>query len=76
VTCGGGSEAADFAFCPRCEARLAPAPATPPPQPAALEGDPRPVTVLFGDLAGFTALSEGLDPEVVREIQAHLFSEM
>jgi predicted ATPase/class 3 adenylate cyclase len=32
--------------------------------------------VLFADLAGFTALSEGLDPEEVRGIQADLFREM
>jgi predicted ATPase/class 3 adenylate cyclase len=40
------------------------------------DGDRRPVTVLFADLAGFTALSEGLDPEDVRAIQADLFREM
>ena len=32
--------------------------------------------MLFADLAGFTALSEGLDPEDVRAIQADLFREM
>ncbi|HWN14968.1 MAG TPA: adenylate/guanylate cyclase domain-containing protein, partial [Candidatus Dormibacteraeota bacterium] len=47
-----------------------------PPAPAAPEGDRRPVTVLFADLAGFTALSEGLDPEDVRAIQSDLFHEM
>ena len=47
-----------------------------PPAPAAPEGDRRPVTVLFADLTGFTALSEGLDPEDVRAIQSDLFHEM
>ena len=80
MTCNGcGFEApADFAFCPKCGARLAaaaPAP-PPPPPPTAPEGDRRPVTVLFADLAGFTALSEGLDPEDVRAIQSDLFHEM
>jgi len=78
MTCSGcGFEApADFAFCPKCGARLSSAPA-PPPQPTAPpDGDRRPVTVLFADLAGFTALSEGLDPEDVRAIQADLFREM
>jgi adenylate cyclase len=77
MTCSGcGIEApADFAFCPRCGARLAAAPTAPPP-PAVPDGDRRPVTVLFADLAGFTALSEGLDPEDVRAIQADLFREM
>jgi adenylate cyclase len=80
MTCSGcGFEApADFAFCPKCGTRLAAAPAPPPPPapPAAPEGDRRPVTVLFADLAGFTALSEGLDPEDVRAIQSDLFREM
>jgi adenylate cyclase len=80
MTCSGcGFEApADFAFCPKCGARLAGAPAPPPPPAptAAPDGDRRPVTVLFADLAGFTALSEGLDPEDVRAIQADLFREM
>lgn len=80
MTCSGcGFEAAaDFAFCPRCGARLAaaPAPSPPPSAPPAPEGDRRPVTVLFADLAGFTALSEGLDAEDVRAIQSDLFREM
>jgi adenylate cyclase len=81
MTCSGcGFEAsADFAFCPKCGGRLAAAPAPPPPPPlptAAPESDRRPVTVLFADLVGFTALSEGLDAEDVRAIQADLFREM
>ncbi len=78
MTCNGcGFEApADFAFCPKCGARLAAAPASPLPASPAPEGDRRPVTVLFADLAGFTALSEGLDPEDVRAIQSDLFHEM
>ncbi len=80
MTCSGCSfEApADFAFCPKCGGRLATAKAPPPPPSptAAPEGDRRPVTVLFADLVGFTALSEGLDAEDVRAIQADLFREM
>ena len=79
MTCSGCSfEApADFAFCPKCGTRLAAAPAPPPPPPPRPpDADRRPVTVLFADLAGFTALSEGLDPEEVRAIQADLFREM
>jgi adenylate cyclase len=78
----------DFAFCPRCGQRLsaageaktapvAPPPAPPAPPPAApspaREADRRQVTVLFADLTGFTALSERLDPEVVRAFQTALF---
>jgi adenylate cyclase len=78
MTCSGcGFEApADFAFCPKCGAQLAGAPAPPPAPRAVPDGDRRPVTVLFADLAGFTALGEGLDPEDVRAIQADLFREL
>lgn len=68
MTCPGcGSDApADFAFCPRCGRKLEREP----------EADRRIVTVLFADLAGFTALAERLDPEDVRAFQGDLFQEM
>jgi adenylate cyclase len=47
-------------------------PSLPPPAAA----DRRAVTVLFADLAGFTTLSERLDPEDVRNFQSELFGEM
>jgi class 3 adenylate cyclase/tetratricopeptide (TPR) repeat protein len=51
----------EFAFCGRCGARLADA--------SALETEERRVvTVLFCDLAGFTARSDGADPEDVRAL--------
>src|SRR5712691_7877624 len=37
-------------------------------------GNRRPATVLFADLAGFTAIGERLDPEDVRAFQNDLFS--
>ena len=37
-------------------------------QHSALEGERRQVTVLFGDIAGFTAISEKLDPEDLGQI--------
>lgn len=40
------------------------------------EADRRLVTVLFADLAGFTALSARLDPEDVRALQTDLFGEV
>jgi class 3 adenylate cyclase len=43
---------------------------------AALEGERRWATVLFGDLAGFTHLSEGADPEEVRLIVDRYTSRM
>src|SRR5258707_10773694 len=78
MTCSGCRFDAppDFAFCPKCRAKLATAPAPPSSPPSARDSDRRPVTVLFADLAGFTALSEGLDPEDVRAIQSDLFREM
>src|SRR6478735_12653098 len=44
--------------------------------PATPAGDPeewRPVTVLFADIVGFTAMSERLDAETVREITTECF---
>src|SRR5580693_10160254 len=40
---------------------------------AALEGERRQVTVLFGDIANYTALSEKLDPEEVHKIVQRCF---
>ena len=40
---------------------------------AALEGERRQVTVLFADVAGFTALAEKLDPELVHRIMNGCF---
>ena len=37
-------------------------------EPPAREGERRQVTVLFGDIAGFTTMTEKLDPEDVHEI--------
>jgi class 3 adenylate cyclase len=50
-----------FAFCGRCGARLAGA-------SASATEERRVVTVLFCDLAGFTARSDGADPEDVRAL--------
>ena len=43
---------------------------------ATTTGERKRVTVLFSDLAGFTALTEKLDPEEVKEILAQLFGEI
>ncbi len=40
---------------------------------SALEGERRVVTVLFADMAGFTAMAEKLDPEDVHRIVDHCF---
>jgi class 3 adenylate cyclase len=40
------------------------------------DADRRTVTVLFADLSGFTALSEQIDPEMMRTLQNELFDEL
>jgi predicted ATPase/class 3 adenylate cyclase len=42
----------------------------------AADADRRTVTVLFADLSGFTALSEQIDPELLRILQNELFEEL
>jgi class 3 adenylate cyclase/tetratricopeptide (TPR) repeat protein len=40
------------------------------------EGERKHVTVLFSDLSGYTAMSEKLDPEEVKEITSRIFSDI
>jgi hypothetical protein len=40
------------------------------------EGERKHVTVLFSDLSGYTAMSEKLDPEEVKEITGRIFGEV
>src|SRR3989304_5262202 len=40
------------------------------------QGERKQVTVLFSDLSGYTAMSERLDPEEVREIMTRIFGEV
>jgi len=40
------------------------------------EGERKYVTVLFSDLSGYTAMSERLDPEEVKEITSRIFGEI
>jgi len=46
------------------------------PTEIAAEGERKHVTVLFSDLTGYTALSEKLDPEEVKEITSRIFGEI
>src|SRR5665213_1125821 len=65
MTCSScGSEVPDEArFCPSCG------------HPVSLRGDERRiVTVLFADLAGFTGLSEAMDPESVKNLVDRCFA--
>ncbi|PLX49078.1 MAG: hypothetical protein C0611_10435 [Desulfobacteraceae bacterium] len=42
----------------------------------AADGERKHVTVLFSDLTGYTAMSEKLDPEEVKEITSRIFGEV
>ncbi|MFC1882428.1 AAA family ATPase [Thermodesulfobacteriota bacterium] len=46
------------------------------PDIAAIVGERKHVTVLFSDLIGYTAMSERLDPEDVKDITTHIFDEV
>jgi adenylate cyclase len=41
-----------------------------------LGGDRRPVTVLFSDVRGFTAIAESMDPDAIARLLSEYFSEM
>ena len=60
-------------FCPQCGHGLKAD--TPAPQPhTAPEPERKHVTALFSDLTGYTALTERLDPEQVKEITGQVFA--
>ncbi|MBI5806231.1 tetratricopeptide repeat protein [candidate division TA06 bacterium] len=46
------------------------------PEGTQVEGERRPVTILFGDLSGFTSMSETMDPEQVVEVVNQYFDAM
>ncbi|NNK85810.1 MAG: guanylate cyclase, partial [Desulfobacterales bacterium] len=43
---------------------------------APIDGERKYVTVLFSDLSGYTAMSEKLDPEEIKEITSRIFGEV
>ncbi|MBW1781142.1 MAG: AAA family ATPase [Deltaproteobacteria bacterium] len=47
-----------------------------PTAPEAIEGERKYVTALFSDMSGYTAMSERLDPEEVKEITSRVFGEI
>jgi class 3 adenylate cyclase len=64
----GALEAPGAAISPSASPRV--------PAPPLLAGERRQVTVLFADISGFTALSETLDPEDVRQIMNACFAQL
>ncbi|MEE9594791.1 MAG: adenylate/guanylate cyclase domain-containing protein [Candidatus Hydrothermarchaeales archaeon] len=62
-------------FCDECGQRLEEVVETEKKVPE-IEGERKHVTVLFSDLSGYTAMSEKLDPEEVKEITSRIFGEI
>jgi class 3 adenylate cyclase/tetratricopeptide (TPR) repeat protein len=62
-------------FCDECGYRLDQEIETEKPEPKS-EGERKHVTVLFSDLSGYTAMSEKLDPEEVKEITSRIFGDI
>ncbi|UCF57596.1 MAG: AAA family ATPase [Deltaproteobacteria bacterium] len=72
--CGAEVLAGDK-FCRECGQRLKELAETQKKAPET-EGERKYVTVLFSDLSGYTAMSERLDPEEVKEIMSRIFGEI
>jgi predicted ATPase/class 3 adenylate cyclase len=62
-------------FCDKCGQRLEEALGKRK-RPEDIEGERKRVTVLFSDLSGYTAMSERLDPEEVKDIMSRIFGEI
>lgn len=72
-----GQPAESGKFCAECGAALDGQPTASPTQPsthAESVAERRVTTVLFADLVGFTSLSEGRDPEDVRDLLSRYFA--
>ncbi|MFB0533297.1 MAG: AAA family ATPase [Desulfatiglandales bacterium] len=72
--CGAEVLAGDK-FCRKCGQRLKELTETQKKAPET-EGERKYITVLFSDLSGYTAMSERLDPEEVKEIMSRIFGEI
>jgi class 3 adenylate cyclase/tetratricopeptide (TPR) repeat protein len=71
----GAEVLSDDRYCGKCGQELDEAAETADTAPKP-EGERKHVTVLFSDLSGYTAMSEKLDPEEVKEITSRIFSDI
>jgi class 3 adenylate cyclase len=71
----GAKVLAHDSFCGKCGQDLAKADEIEEAVPGT-DGERKQVTVLFSDLSGYTAMSEKLDPEDVKEITSRIFGEI
>ena len=72
----GAEVLADDKFCGKCGQKRDKAVETEEEAVFESEGERKHVTVLFSDLSGYTAMSEKLDPEEVKEITSRIFGEI
>ena len=72
----------DSKFCDECghdftkTSVITPQPIETPPKPTITDQERKYVTVLFSDMSGYTAMTEKLDPEEVKEIMGQVFGEI
>ena len=69
----------ESSFCNDCGYNLLKAPSETlqtPSQPTITDHERKHVTVLFSDLSGYTAMTEKLDPEEVKEIMDRIFGKI
>ncbi|MBW2345657.1 MAG: zinc ribbon domain-containing protein, partial [Deltaproteobacteria bacterium] len=64
-----------FKFCGECGHNLTETAETEKKAPA-VDSERKHVTILFSDLSGYTAMTEKLDPEEVKEIMSRIFGEI
>ena len=62
-------------FCDECGKRLGEVAEAETVEPE-VEGERKHVTVLFSDMSGYTAMSEKLDPEEVKDIMSRIFGDI
>jgi class 3 adenylate cyclase/tetratricopeptide (TPR) repeat protein len=63
----------DFKFCPECAASLIEIEQVSEQKITQIEGERKHATVLFSDLSGYTAMTEKMDPEDVKNLMDNIF---